>query len=481
MGDISSSHRLPDCTVVSGDRAADVWPYVCSIWHDGYHLYRGIMPQDFPAKASKETEEAFLREFFPDFECHVQGYRFMKSVWFAMAELNFYTRLPKAIKHWFEQKENEDIIHDPSMRKFLMHPDAEPKTLFDVAEIERYGAKFLKVAMKGIQWHLEHPETKPGIHGPESITLEVTPARPVTLSPSKGATASVANGKDKSQDEIPSHGEDRSIDFESLPSVQEQKGEEDDCSLQSFIAVKCDISAGVTEGFDPPNARVDSKISPPSRLGTTSNAETKLPATARDDMKVATTADLRPKSARKLSSSDGGFAAAQKQTSTTTAKTDYRQSHRQSSTWPQDMAGPKHNVSRRISSAESFRGNPRYSHPRQSTRPPQLSHDQALPFIQHGPYNSPPTILQHRSPHIVTVQPSSLGNTSYPVPGGYFQPGFVNSHGQILQDANSSPNLQPYGQVPILEHSQPNLPGSVALPVAGGHIELHGKSFSTLR
>ena len=154
------------------------------------------MPHRFPQNASKETEEEFLLTQFPASECQVQGFRFLKQVWYSIAINNRETRLPHVVNEWVERKSKE-YVGNPDLEGWLLREEACATTFFEQKEIDVFGSDFLDWAVQGIQWRLRNPQafvatgtdtpepapvSETSIHSKQSSLVEVASAEAVSCS-----------------------------------------------------------------------------------------------------------------------------------------------------------------------------------------------------------------------------------------------------------------------------------------------------------
>lgn len=154
-----TSNPLPDCIIASSNRFYDLLPFCINLYHANPQRWGGILPWEFPQSATKEVEEAFLRQWFTELEIHMQGgahgdgagFRFLKQAWYNIALWNYEQRIPAIATWWLQQEENSDIIKDPAMREFLCSSKATPETFFQTRDIETYGCNLLVYVVKQIQ------------------------------------------------------------------------------------------------------------------------------------------------------------------------------------------------------------------------------------------------------------------------------------------------------------------------------------------
>ncbi|KAH9845877.1 hypothetical protein Tdes44962_MAKER00087 [Teratosphaeria destructans] len=137
--------------IASSDRYADIAPYMGRIYNADPQKWGSILPWEFPQDSSKRSEEYFLRAAFGDFECHIQGFRFLKQVWYSIAKWNFEIRVPAIAEQWMDH--NKDIWTDPTLVEFVLKPSAELRTFsFAAEDVGTYGEKLLGWAVKHIQY-----------------------------------------------------------------------------------------------------------------------------------------------------------------------------------------------------------------------------------------------------------------------------------------------------------------------------------------
>ena len=136
--------------IASSDRYADILPYCTHLCNEAPKRWHGTMPWEFPQNAPQDVEENFLREQFPAVEIQVQGFRFLKQVWYCIAMNNSEKRIPHVKRAWFEQK-GPDYLNDLAIAKHLLSTKANAQTFFEASEIDLYGTEFLNWVVKAIQ------------------------------------------------------------------------------------------------------------------------------------------------------------------------------------------------------------------------------------------------------------------------------------------------------------------------------------------
>ncbi|KAI5371215.1 putative RNA recognition motif domain, nucleotide-binding alpha-beta plait domain superfamily [Septoria linicola] len=146
--------------IASSNRWLAILPYMAILHEEDHHRWGAIMPWEFPQKASKEVEEAFLLKEFDEGECRKQGFAFLKQVWLSIAINNFENRMPFIVNGWFEQK-GQEYLDDPSFEVHLLNEDARAHTFFEQAEIKLYGSVFLDTAVKCIQNEIRRKSANP--------------------------------------------------------------------------------------------------------------------------------------------------------------------------------------------------------------------------------------------------------------------------------------------------------------------------------
>ena len=137
--------------IVSGNRYDDLEPYMGRIYKAEPQIWGSIFPWEFPQNAGREDEESFLRGFFSEAECHMQGFRFLKQAWYCIALRNLNTRVPAVADWWWEQEDRKAYLDDDELKKWFFKPDVEPSTFFSASEMEMYGNKFLSFVIPRIQ------------------------------------------------------------------------------------------------------------------------------------------------------------------------------------------------------------------------------------------------------------------------------------------------------------------------------------------
>ncbi|CAK1354106.1 unnamed protein product [Cercospora beticola] len=161
--------------IASSSRFNDILPYCKILFEEEPKRWGGIMPHQFPQNASKEAEEEFLLTQFPASECQVQGFRFLKQVWYSIAINNRETRLPHVVNEWFEHKSKE-YVGNPDLEGWLLREEACATTFFEQKEIDVFGSEFLDWAVQGIQWRLRNPQAfvATGTNTPEPALVSET-------------------------------------------------------------------------------------------------------------------------------------------------------------------------------------------------------------------------------------------------------------------------------------------------------------------
>jgi hypothetical protein len=147
----TSEAPLPDCIIVSSNRFYDLRPFCDSLYYAEPQKWGRILPWEFPQNGTKEVEEAFLRMHFTETEIHMQGFRFLKHVWYSIAIWNYEQRVPSIATWWLNSSENSSILEDPAMREDLCSAKATPETFFNSRDIQTYGKKLLSFVVKHIQ------------------------------------------------------------------------------------------------------------------------------------------------------------------------------------------------------------------------------------------------------------------------------------------------------------------------------------------
>ena len=188
----NTASDLPDCIIVSSNLFADIKPYATHTYYDDVMKWGSIVPWEFPQYASKEQEEAFLRQHFSETEIHMQGgahgsgagFRFLKQVWYTIALWNLEVRIPGVAAWWFEQDENKSYLQDDTMVESICSPEAKPETFFQSAEIKQYGTKLLGFVVKNIQYtvkEMKRKEREAMNDRPLAATSNVQTASPTEL------------------------------------------------------------------------------------------------------------------------------------------------------------------------------------------------------------------------------------------------------------------------------------------------------------
>ncbi|GIZ38968.1 hypothetical protein CKM354_000236200 [Cercospora kikuchii] len=176
--------------IASSSRFNDILPYCKILFEEESKRWGGIMPHQFPQNASKEAEEEFLLTQFPASECQVQGFRFLKQVWYSIAINNRETRLPHVVNEWFEHKSKE-YVGNPDLEGWLLREEACAATFFEQKEIDVFGSDFLDWAVQGIQWRLRNPQVfvATGTNTPEPVPVSEALAPSKQSSPVEVANA----------------------------------------------------------------------------------------------------------------------------------------------------------------------------------------------------------------------------------------------------------------------------------------------------
>ena len=183
----------PQPVIVSTNRFLDIAPYVLRLCQSDPGRWMSIFPWEFPQDGSREQEEQFLRQVFPDSEIHMQGgvqgaglgFKFLKQVWYTIALWNLQHRLPNVEREWFVA--NEDVLSDPSMRGYICDASATLTTFFTQDFMNTYDDRFLTVVMRDIQYKVRNEMRKLPAALPASS--DIAPEPSVTaLTPSFTAT-----------------------------------------------------------------------------------------------------------------------------------------------------------------------------------------------------------------------------------------------------------------------------------------------------
>lgn len=167
--------------IASSNRYADVEPYCKTLLATDPLLWGQVLPWEFPQNATQEAEEEFLKQFFTEREIRMQGgspngYRFLKQVWYSCALWNINHRLPLTVAWWFEQPNSKALLEDPDMKKYLLHPEAEPSTFFERKNLDMWGEKFLGIVVKQIQFQIDPSCNNEAPEQPTAVQSEEKPA-----------------------------------------------------------------------------------------------------------------------------------------------------------------------------------------------------------------------------------------------------------------------------------------------------------------
>ena len=136
--------------IVSADRFADLRPYCDQVCRSDPKRWSEVFPWEFPQDGTQIQEETFLLGFFPQSETYMQGFRFLKQVWYCIALYNFQDRIPLFIDWWLAKPNSVELLSDASMRPWLLSKDAVPSTFFS-EELPQYGEKFLRTVIPSLQ------------------------------------------------------------------------------------------------------------------------------------------------------------------------------------------------------------------------------------------------------------------------------------------------------------------------------------------
>ena len=136
--------------IVSADRFADLRPYCDQVCRSDPKRWSEVFPWEFPQNGTQKQEEIFLLGFFPESETYMQGFRFLKQVWYGIALYNFHNRIPLFIDCWLAKPTSVELLSDASMRPWLLSTDATPSTFFS-EELPQYGDKFLRTVIHSLQ------------------------------------------------------------------------------------------------------------------------------------------------------------------------------------------------------------------------------------------------------------------------------------------------------------------------------------------
>lgn len=137
-------------TIVSSNRFNDLEPYCSRIYHQDPDAWNSVFPWEFPQHASKEREEEFLSNCFSKDEIHMQGYKFLKQVFYSIALYNLHVRIPAFTDWWLAKPSSEELLNDPNMHPFLLKSDVTTSTFFET-ELAQYGEKFLRWTIPHLQ------------------------------------------------------------------------------------------------------------------------------------------------------------------------------------------------------------------------------------------------------------------------------------------------------------------------------------------
>ena len=139
------THDTSISVIVSSNRINDIGPYASHIYHEDPLRWGSIFPWEFPQKAMRDTEERFIREWFPESETDLQGFRFLRQVWYSIAMWNLHHRVPAVADFWIRTT-GKAYLSDKTLRPFLFKEDAGVETFFsdDLLETGLYTIKFLQ-------------------------------------------------------------------------------------------------------------------------------------------------------------------------------------------------------------------------------------------------------------------------------------------------------------------------------------------------
>ena len=126
-GSIAMMDERPP-TIVSSNRFNDLEPYCSRVYHRKPDVWASTFPWEFPQNASKEKEEEFLRTCFSKDEIHMQGYRFLKQVFYCIALYNMNVRIPAFTDWWLAKPSSVEILSDTQLQPFLLHEKATTST-----------------------------------------------------------------------------------------------------------------------------------------------------------------------------------------------------------------------------------------------------------------------------------------------------------------------------------------------------------------
>lgn len=156
-----------DPVIASSNRFRDIGSYSTIIYHQDPSKWGAIVPWEFPQAASREAEEAFLRQWFDERDIRMQGgahgagagFRFLKQVWYTIAIWNVDERIPAIAQWWWTKESNREIVADNAMLNHICDPNAKPETFFDANEINLFGHKILALVIFHIQNKARHAKT----------------------------------------------------------------------------------------------------------------------------------------------------------------------------------------------------------------------------------------------------------------------------------------------------------------------------------
>ena len=171
--------RLPQGVIVSGNRFYDIEPFCCYLFETLPQKWGAVFPWDFPQHASKQDEEYFIKKQFDPVTVHMQGYRFLKQVFYSCALWNLHQRVP-LVEQWFwDQPSNMELLNDPETQTYFLNEDVKPSTFFQKPELDLYGHRFLSVVVKAIQNSArEHLSKKEGgKKRTDSLSVDVIPRK----------------------------------------------------------------------------------------------------------------------------------------------------------------------------------------------------------------------------------------------------------------------------------------------------------------
>ncbi|EMC94758.1 hypothetical protein BAUCODRAFT_149860 [Baudoinia panamericana UAMH 10762] len=177
--------------IASSNRFDDIAPYMGRIYNDEPEKWRDVFPWEFPQYGTKQVEEAFIDSTFTASEVQVQGYRFLKQVFYCIGKWNVEIKIPRIAADWI--RENQEILTDPNTREWIFKPGVGPKTFFEPKHFEQYGEKMLTHVVTYLQHTLQgspnhdKPEENANVpsatnHAQASLS-EVKPAADSTIAP----------------------------------------------------------------------------------------------------------------------------------------------------------------------------------------------------------------------------------------------------------------------------------------------------------